>query len=111
VDGGAAESGAPPGRRFGALTIDPIAREVTLDEILIHLTRTEFDVLDTLSEHPRQAFTRRQLIDRVWDSDWVGDEHLVDIHIGHIRRKLDDASDDPRFILTVRGIGYRMGPG
>jgi DNA-binding response OmpR family regulator len=111
VDGGAAGTGGPPVRRFGALTIDPTAREVTLNDILIHLTRTEFDVLDTLSEHPRQAFTRRQLIDRVWDSDWVGDEHLVDIHIGHIRRKLDDDSTDPRYILTVRGIGYRMGPG
>jgi DNA-binding response OmpR family regulator len=110
-DGGAAESGAPPVRRFGALTIDPTAREVTLNDVLIHLTRTEFDVLDALGEHPRQAFTRRQLIDRVWDSDWAGDEHLVDIHIGHIRHKLDDDSTDPRYVLTVRGIGYRMGPG
>jgi DNA-binding response OmpR family regulator len=107
----AAGSEQPPVRRFGALTIDPAAREVTLNDVLIHLTRTEFDVLDALSEHPRQAFTRRQLIDRVWDSDWVGDEHLVDIHIGHVRRKLDDDSADPCYILTVRGIGYRMGPG
>jgi DNA-binding response OmpR family regulator len=108
---GNAASGAMPVRRFGALEIDPLAREVTVDDVPIHLTRTEFDVVDTLSEHPRQAFTRRQLIDRVWESDWVGDEHLVDIHIGHIRRKLDDDSADPRYILTVRGIGYRMGPG
>ena len=98
-------------RRFGALTVDPVAREVTLAGVPIHLTRTEFDVLDALSEHPRQAFTRRQLVDRVWDSDWVGDEHLVDIHIGHVRRKLDDNPADPRYLLTVRGIGYRMGPG
>jgi DNA-binding response OmpR family regulator len=104
---------AVPGlvRRFGPLTIDPVARDVTLNDVLIHLTRTEFDVLDALSEHPRQAFTRRQLIERVWDSDWVGDEHLVDIHIGHVRRKLDDDPADPHYILTVRGIGYRMGSG
>jgi DNA-binding response OmpR family regulator len=103
--------GQPGKRRFGALTVDPIARETTLDGNLIHLTRTEFDVLDTLSAHPRQAFTRRQLIERVWNADWGGDEHLVDIHVGHVRRKLGDDPQSPRYILTVRGIGYRMGPG
>jgi DNA-binding response OmpR family regulator len=105
-------NGAEPGvRRFGALTVDPLAREVRLAGTPVALTRTEFDVLDALSERPRQAFTRRQLIDRVWSGDWVGDEHLVDIHLGHVRRKLDDDPQAPRYILTVRGIGYRMGPG
>ena len=107
----AAGASTPAPRAFGALTVDPAAREVTLAGVAIHLTRTEFDVLDTLSEHPRQAFTRRQLIARVWDGDWVGDEHLVDIHIGNVRRKLDDDPAAPQYILTVRGIGYRMGAG
>lgn len=68
-------------------------------------------VLDELSGHPRQAYTRRQLIDRVWQSDWVGDEHLVDIHVSNVRRKLGDDPRAPRYIRTVRGVGYRMGPG
>ena len=107
-----AVAGAAPARRlFGALEIDPLAHEVRLNDAPIPLTRTEFDLLDALSERPRQAFTRRQLIDRVWDADWVGDEHLVDIHVGHIRRKLGDDPQDPRYIVTVRGVGYRMGAG
>ena len=103
-------SGEGP-RVFGALEVDPLAREVRLDGAPIALTRTEFDLLDALAERPRQAFSRRQLIDRVWDSDWVGDEHLVDIHIGNMRRKLGDDPRQPRYVVTVRGIGYRMGTG
>jgi DNA-binding response OmpR family regulator len=98
-------------RRFGTLTIDPQAREVHLDEVPVDLTRTEFDLLDTLSRQPRRAFTRGQLIEHVWGGGWIGDVHLVDIHIGHIRRKLGDDPNGPRYILTVRGVGYRMGPG
>jgi DNA-binding response OmpR family regulator len=98
-------------RRFGALTLDPVAREVRLGDRTVDLTRTEFDVLAVLAARPRQAFTRRQVIDVVWGGDWYGDEHLVDIHVGHVRRKLGDDPADPRYILTVRGIGYRMGPG
>ena len=48
---------------------------------------------------------------RVWGGGWVGDEHLVDVHIAHLRAKLGDDAADPRYILTVRGVGYRMGPG
>jgi DNA-binding response OmpR family regulator len=98
-------------RRFGALAIDPQAREVHIDARPVELTRTEFDLLDALSERPRLAFTRAQLIERVWGGGWVGDEHLVDIHLGHVRRKLGDDPTNPRYILTVRGVGYRMGPG
>ncbi len=106
-------AGADPGdvRRFGALTVEPAAREARLGEQVVALTRTEFDVLNALSGRPRQAFTRRQLIEAVWGGDWVGDEHLVDIHVGHLRRKLGDDPTDPRYLLTVRGVGYRMGPG
>jgi DNA-binding response OmpR family regulator len=103
--------GEPAVRRFGALAVDSQAREVRIDGTPVALTRTEFDVLDALSERPRQAFTRAQLIERVWGADWFGDEHLVDIHIGHVRRKLGDDPQRPRYVLTVRGIGYRMGPG
>ncbi|GAA0477637.1 putative sensory transduction protein [Actinoplanes capillaceus] len=107
---GTAAQEEPP-RVFGPLSIDVAAREVILDGELVPLTRTEFDVLAALSGRPRMAFSRRQLIDAVWGQDWVGDEHLVDVHVGHLRRKLGDDAAAPRYVRTVRGIGYRMGEG
>jgi DNA-binding response OmpR family regulator len=98
-------------RTFGSLAIDPMGRDVWVETVPVALTRTEFDILDTLSGRPRMAFTRRQLIEAVWGQSWVGDEHLVDVHIGHLRRKLGDDAAASRFIRTVRGVGYRMGTG
>jgi len=98
-------------RQFGGLTVDALGRDVWLDGEAVALTRTEFDLLATLAEHPGMAFSRRQLIEAVWGPSWVGDEHLVDVHVGHLRRKLDDAPTEGRFVRTVRGIGYRMGAG
>lgn len=98
-------------RLFGPLRVDVEAREATVDGQPVDLTRTEFDLLVTLSGRPRMAFSRRALIDAVWGGEWVGDEHLVDVHIGHVRRKLGDDPSAPRFIRTVRGVGYRMGEG
>jgi DNA-binding response OmpR family regulator len=101
---------APP-RRFGALSIDVAAREVRIDDEQILLTRTEFDILDALSGRPGNVLSRRQLLEIVRDGPWVGNEHLVDVHIGHLRRKLGDDAASPRYISTVRGVGYRMGAG
>jgi len=101
---------APP-RSFGALSIDVAGREVHLDGEAVALTRTEFDLLEALSGRPKLVFSRRQLIDAVWDQTWAGDEHLVDVHVGHLRKKLGDDSTSPRFVRTVRSIGYRMGDG
>ena len=95
-------------RRIGALTVDATAREVSVDGMPVSLTRTEFDLLAVLITRPRMAFTRRQLIDEVWGPGWYGDEHVVDVHIGHVRTKLGDTADAPRFIRTVRGVGYGM---
>jgi DNA-binding response OmpR family regulator len=100
-----------PARVFGALRIDVAGREVHLETEMVELTRTEFDVLQVLSARPAMVFSRRQLIDAVWDQTWVGDEHLVDVHVGHLRRKLRDDPTSPRYVRTVRGIGYRMGDG
>jgi DNA-binding response OmpR family regulator len=100
-----------PARVFGDLTIDPAGRSVSVAGSAVPLTRTEFDILDVLSARPKYAFSRRQLIDEVWDIAWVGDEHIVDVHVGHIRRKLGDDPTTPRYIDTVRGVGYRMGQG
>jgi DNA-binding response OmpR family regulator len=106
-------SGAPeePTRRFGPLDIDVQAREVHLDGEPVLLTRTEFDVLAALSAQPKRVLSRTQLLAQVWGDNWVGDEHLVDVHIGHLRRKLGDDAGEPRFIRTLRGVGYRMGSG
>jgi DNA-binding response OmpR family regulator len=109
--GGAGPAGDADTRTFGDLQVDVVGRDVWLDRELVALTRTEFDLLAALTERPRMAFTRRQLIDRVWGEAWVGDEHLVDVHIGHLRRKLGDDAAAPRYIRTVRGVGYRMGTG
>ena len=101
---------AAPVRRLGDLEIDPAAREVRLAGAPVELTRLEFDLLDALSERPRVVLTRRQLLERVWGPGWVGDDHLVEVHIANLRRKLDDDPRAPRHVLTVRGVGYRMGP-
>jgi DNA-binding response OmpR family regulator len=97
--------------QFGILRIDVAGRDAWLDGEPIALTRTEFDLLATLAERPRMAFSRRQLVESVWGSTWVGDEHLVDVHIGHLRRKLGDEATQGRFVRTIRGVGYRIGTG
>jgi DNA-binding response OmpR family regulator len=98
-------------RRFGELELDPAAREVTLDSNPVELTRLEFDLLETLSAEPRVAFSRAQLVERVWGPDWFGDDHLVDVHVANLRRKLGDDPAAPKYVRTVRGVGYRMGEG
>jgi DNA-binding response OmpR family regulator len=101
---------APP-RVFGELSVDVAGREVYRDGEPVALTRTEFDLLEALSARPAMVFSRRQLVDAVWNESWVGDEHLVDVHVGHLRRKLGDDPSSPRYVRTVRGVGYRMGDG
>lgn len=101
----------PPPRVFGDLRIDVAGREVWVGPEAIMLTRTEFDVLAALSGRPGLVFTRRQLLEAVWGENWVGNDHLIDVHIGHLRRKLGDDPGHPRYVLTVRGVGYRMGSG
>ena len=98
-------------RVFGPLSIDVAGRQVYLDGEPITLTRTEFDILAALSSRPGVVWSRRQLIDAVWGEPWVGNDHLVDVHVGHVRRKLGDDPASPRFVVTVRGVGYRMGTG
>jgi DNA-binding response OmpR family regulator len=97
---------AEPARVFGDLVVDVAAHEARRGGAPVALTRTEFDLLAALSARPHQALTRRQLIDTVWGPAWVGDERIVDVHIGHLRRKLGE--EPTGFIDTVRGVGYRM---
>jgi len=98
-------------RRFGDLEIDPQAREVRLAGEPIELTKLEFDLLDALSAEPRVVFSRERLLERVWGGEWFGDDHVVDVHIANLRTKLSDDPRNPRYVRTVRGVGYRMGEG
>ena len=104
------QDGAPEAEplTFGAMSVDTVARTVTLDGAPVELTRTEFDMLAAMAARQRAAFTRRQLIEAVWGDTWFGDEHVVDVHVGHVRRKLGDDGASPTYIRTVRGIGYGM---
>jgi DNA-binding response OmpR family regulator len=98
-------------RRFGDLEVDAAGREVRVGGRVVELTRTEFDLLEILTAQPKVAFSRRHLLERVWHGEWYGDDHVVDVHIGNLRRKLGDNAAQPRYVRTVRGVGFRMGPG
>lgn len=95
----------------GGLSMDLEARTVAVDGTPVELTRTEFDLLAAMAARPKAALTRRQLISAVWGADWYGDDHVVDVHIAHVRTKLGDDAAEPRFVRTVRGVGYGMGAG
>ncbi|GAB3850284.1 hypothetical protein GCM10028800_21100 [Nesterenkonia populi] len=103
---------APPPRTHlvGPLRVNEASREIRLDSHPVEVTRTEFDLLAALIAEPGAVFSRRELINQVWGEEWVGDEHLVDVHIGNLRRKLGDQPARPRFIRTVRGVGYKLEP-
>ena len=95
----------------GALSVDVESRTVAVDGADVQLTRTEFDLLVAMVTRPRAALTRRQLIGEVWGDEWYGDDHVVDVHVAHLRGKLGDDASEPRFVRTVRGVGYGMGTG
>jgi len=102
------EDAATVSHQVAGIILEPQARHLTVDGTPVELTRTEFDLLAALMEHPKAVLTRRQLIDAVWGPGWYGDEHVVDVHIGHVRDKLGDDAASPRYIRTVRGVGYGM---
>ncbi len=111
--GPTAAAAAPSGTvlTVGDLRIDVDGREVLLDGRDVPLTRTEFDVLAAMAARPGAALSRRALIDAVWGPGWYGDEHLVDVHVLHVRQKLGDTAEAQRYVRTVRGVGYRIGTG
>ncbi len=92
------------------LTIDPLKREIYYHNQEIILTSLEFDLLYFLACHPQKVWRREELIKRVWDYEFVGDLRVVDVHIGQIRRKLQDINLDSSFLQTVRGVGYKFEP-
>ncbi|GAA1148132.1 response regulator transcription factor [Nocardioides aquiterrae] len=92
----------------GPLKVDVDGRRVFRDGTELDLTRTEFDLLTELMRTPARVWTREALLRSVWGTEWASDTHLVEVHIGNLRRKLGEEKDGPRYIRTVRGVGYRM---
>ena len=93
---------------FDGLMIDPVRREVTLNGSQILLTALEFDLLHFLASHPGRVWRRAELIQKVWDYEYVGDQRVVDVHIGQIRKKIEIDTAQPALIQTVRGVGYKF---
>ncbi|WP_028645113.1 response regulator transcription factor [Nocardioides sp. URHA0020] len=89
---------------YGVLRVDVSSRRVYRDGEELLLTRTEFDLLTELMRSPARVVTREELLKAVWGTPWIGDTHVVEVHVGNLRRKLGGS----RFIRTVRGVGYRM---
>jgi DNA-binding response OmpR family regulator len=92
---------------FGALEISPDAGEVRRDGRPVPVTRTEFRLLCELAEHAGRVLSRQQLLQRVWGYD-TGDERLVDVHVGRLRQKIEDDPGNPRHLVTLRGLGYKL---
>lgn len=90
------------------LVIDEPRHSVRLDGTEVELTATEFGILAALARDPGVVVGRTALFERVWGSEFVADEHLVDVHVANLRRKLGDDPSSPRFIETVRAVGYRL---
>jgi two-component system response regulator ResD len=102
--------GAEPPLRFESLEIDPAGRRVLLDAKELDLTQREFDLLLFLARHAGQAFTRDQLMERVWRYSFYLDTSTVTVHIRRLRAKLEPDPARPRFIQTIWGVGYRFSP-
>ena len=97
-------------REFGDVRINTRTREVMVGGGVVDLTRIEFDLLDVLSASPRRALSRDDLLEQVWGSNWFGDTHIVDVHVANLRRKLGEDGANPRYLKTVRNVGYRLDP-
>jgi len=94
--------------RFGEIALDSNSRTVILGEKIVELTKTEFDLLEIMMESPKNVFSRRNLLESVWGGEWYGEIHVVDVHVGHLRKKLSDAGGGDGLIRTIRGVGYGM---
>jgi two-component system, OmpR family, response regulator ResD len=98
----------PKALEFGAMSIVPSERLVRIDDRSIELTATEFDLLHFLADHPRQVFTRDQLLDRVWGTEFIADESTVTVHVRRLREKIERDPSHPEYVLTVWGVGYKF---
>lgn len=93
---------------FGELTVDPARREVRLLGEEVYLTALEFELLAALASRPGFVFSRSRLLERVWGENYFGSDHVVDVHVANLRKKLKDDPSEPSYVETVRGVGYRF---
>ncbi|HEX6123500.1 MAG TPA: response regulator transcription factor, partial [Ktedonobacterales bacterium] len=102
------EAGGPGGRvlTVADLTLDEAAHEVKRDGRIIELTATEFNLLSLFMTHPRQVLDRQTILNRVWGYDFMGETNIIEVYVRYLREKIEDEPSAPRFIQTVRGIGY-----
>jgi DNA-binding response OmpR family regulator len=99
----------PPGPiHVGGLEVDIAARRAKLEDEELQLSRKEFDLLAELIRNAGRVVTREQLMDRVWDENWFGSTKTLDVHVRWLRQKLGDDPAEPRFLHTVRGVGFRF---
>jgi DNA-binding response OmpR family regulator len=103
-------SGAPSSEILGDIDLRREQGLVFKNGQEISLTKTEFNLLCEFADHPNVVLSRDQLLERVWGYDYLGDSRLVDAHVRRLRVKIEDQPDEPKLILTVRGIGYRLMP-
>jgi DNA-binding response OmpR family regulator len=94
--------------RLGGLEIDAVRHEVRADGRLVALTPSEFRLLAMLAEEPERAFSRREILSRLWRTEYVGDERACDSHVVNLRQKIERDPDRPERIVTVRGVGYKL---
>jgi len=94
--------------RFGDLEVVPEEGVVRRDDDEVHLTKTEFRLLCELASSPGRVFSREQLLERVWGYDYFGDGRLVDVHVRRLRTKVEADPANPRHVVTVRGLGYKL---
>src|SRR3954463_1104900 len=104
----APETGGEGPLEIGSLRLDPARHEVTRDGEALELSRKEFELLHLLMRNAGSVVTRDRLIDEVWDPNWFGSTKTLDVHVSGIRRKLGDDPADPRYLHTVRGVGFRF---
>ena len=95
-------------RQIGGLRIDLGRHQVVVDGEPVQLTPSEFKLCALLSQQPERVFTRRQIMEYLWDSPYVGDQHACEVHVSNLRRKVERDPARPERILTVRGVGYKL---
>ena len=101
-------NGASAVRTLGGLHLDLVRHEVTVDGEPVRLTLSEFKVLSLLAEQPERVISRRELMQHLWASDHVGDEHACEVHVSNLRRKIERDPTQPQRLVTVRGMGYKL---
>jgi DNA-binding response OmpR family regulator len=104
-----AQEAESPVLQFGDLVLDQESRTVMLVGEPVLLTRIEFELLTVFMSKPRRVWERATLARHIWHTDWPGDDHVIDVHVANLRRKLGDAAHDGQWVHTVRGVGYRFG--